>query len=165
MSQFLLCEAIDENGNHVDDEGDILEIEESETVSDNEFIDDTEFDESVEEHYAFTNVTRNYTEAVEDSFSDFGFDQEPNNYCNENEVHDLPIDDFKDYKKKIDSFTETLINPQGLNNKDSFYYSILFTIRYQLTDKIQPCANDDKLKEDIRAEIFECSMKFIRLKV
>lgn len=67
-------------------------------------------------------------------------------------------------KKKIDSFTETLINPQGLNNKDSFY-SILFTIRYQLTDKIQPCANDDELKEDIRAEIFEYSMKFIPLKV
>ena len=163
MSQFLLCEAIDENGNHVDDGGNILKIEESETVSDNEFIDDTEFDESVEEH-AFINVTRNYTEAVEDSFSDFGFDQEPNNYCNENEVHDLPIDDFKDYKKKIDSFTETLINPQGLNNKDSFY-SILFTIRYQLTDKIQPCANDDELKEDIRAEIFEYLMKFIPLKV
>ena len=101
MSQFLLCEAIDENGNHVNDEGNILEIEKSEIVSNNEFTDDTEFDESVEEHYAFTNVTRNYAETVEDSFCDFDFDQEPNSYCNENEVHDLPIDDFKDYKKKM----------------------------------------------------------------
>ena len=61
-------------------------------MSDEEFIGNTEFDES---------VSRNYTDAVEDSFSDFDFDQEPNNYCNENEVSDLPIDEFKDYKKKL----------------------------------------------------------------
>ena len=92
MSQFLLCDAIDEDGNHVDYEANIFEMEASATVSDEEFIGNTEFDES---------VSRNYTDAVEDSFSDFDFDQEPNNYCNENEVSDLPIDEFKDYKKKL----------------------------------------------------------------
>ena len=51
---------------------------EIETVSDNDFVDDTEIDESVEDHYAFTNVNRDYADAVHDSFSDF--DQEPNNY-------------------------------------------------------------------------------------
>ena len=86
MSQFLLCDAIDEDGNHVDYEANIFEM------SDEEFIGNTEFDES---------VSRNYTDAVEDSFSDFDFDQEPNNYCNENEVSDLSIDEFKDYKKKL----------------------------------------------------------------
>ena len=52
------------------------------TISDEEFIDDSEINESITDHYGFTNVSRNYTEAVEDSFSDFDFDQELNNYCN-----------------------------------------------------------------------------------
>ena len=96
MSDFLFSEAIDEDGSLVDEREDEIEA-----VSDNDFIDDTEIDESVEDHYAFTNVNRNYADAVYDSFSDFDFDQEPNNYCNENEVWDLPVVEFKDHKKKI----------------------------------------------------------------
>ena len=95
MSDFLFSEAIDEDGSLVDEREDEIE-----TVSDNDFIDDTEIDESVEDHYAFTNVNRNCADAVYDSFSDFDFDQEPNNYCNENEVCDLPVVEFKDHKKK-----------------------------------------------------------------
>ena len=101
-------------------------------VSDNDFIDDTEIDESVEDHYAFINVNRDYADAVYDSFSDFHFDQEPNNYCNDNEVCNLPVDKFKGYKQKIDLFIGTLINPQGSNNKDSLFYSILYTVRHFL---------------------------------
>ena len=70
-------------------------------MSDNEFIDDNEIDKSVEDHYAFTNVNRNYADAVYDSFSDFDYDQEPNNYCHENEVCNLPAVEFKDHKKKL----------------------------------------------------------------
>ena len=39
-------------------------------------------------------------------------------------VCNLPFDEFKDYEQKIDLFISTLINPQGSNNKDSFFYSI-----------------------------------------
>ena len=81
MSDFLFSEATEEHAILVDESENEIE-----TVSDNDFIDDTEIDESVEDHYAFTNVNRNYADAVYDSFSDFDFDQEPNNYCNENEV-------------------------------------------------------------------------------
>ena len=124
------------------------------TISDEEFIDDSEINESITDHYGFTNVSRNYTEAVEDSFSDFDFDQEPNNYCNENEIRDLEIDNFKDYKSKIENFVKTLLNPQGLNNDDSSFYAILFAIRYQLSRKFEPC-DDEQLKIDIGAEIFD----------
>ena len=106
---FFITEAVDEDGV---DEGNI-DFDEEMTMSDEEFIDDSEIEENITDLYGFTNVSRDYTEAVEDSFSDF--DQEPNNYCNENEINDLPIDNVKDY------FTKTLINPQGLNNKDSFF--------------------------------------------
>ena len=98
-------------------------------------------------------MTRDYTEAVEDSFSDFDFDQEPNNYCNENKICYLPINNFKDYKSKVESFTKTLINPKGFNNKDSFFYSILFALRSNLKGKVEEC-EDDEIKEDIGSEIF-----------
>ena len=149
MLDFLFSEAIEEDGSLFDESEDEIE-----TVSDKDFIDDTEIDESVEDHYAFTNVNRNYADAVYDFFSDFDYDQEPNNYCNENEVCNLPVDEFKDYKEKIVLFIGTLINPLGLNNKDSFFYSNLYTVRYFLTQKIEPCTNEDELRPDITAEIF-----------
>ena len=96
MSDFLFSEATEEHAILVDESENEIE-----TVSDNDFIDDTEIDESVEDHYAFTNVNRNYADAVYDSFSDFDFDQEPNNYCNENEVCNLTVDEFKTINKKL----------------------------------------------------------------
>ena len=117
MSEFVDFEVVDEDVESMIDEN---EGGESSTVSDNEFIDDTEYNESVEYYYAITKVSRDYTEAVEDSFSDFDYDQEQNNYCNKNEVCNLPIDEFKNVKKKIDDFKSTLVNPQGANNPDSF---------------------------------------------
>ena len=50
---------------------------------------------------------------------------------------------------------KTLLNPQGLNNRDSFFYSILFAIRYRLTDKFDIVDNDEQIKADIGAEIFD----------
>ena len=155
MAYFLLTEAVDEDDvvDADDQEGNIFN-EGSMTLSDEEFIDDSDVEESLIDHYAFTNVSKDYTQAVEESFSDFDYDQEPNNYCNENE-----IDNFKDYKSRIEKFTKTLLNPQCLNNKDSFFYSILFAIRYRLTDKFDIIDDDDDVDEqiqvDIGAEIFE----------
>ena len=104
MADFLLTEAVDDDAI---DEGNIGfegNINEEMTISDEEFIDDSEINESITDHYGFKNVSKNYTEAVEDSFSDFDFDQEPSNYCNENEIRNLEIDHFKDYKSKIENF-------------------------------------------------------------
>ena len=154
MAYFLLTEAVDDDAI---DKGNIdfeSNINEEMTISDEEFIDDSEINKSITEHYGFTNVSRDYTEAVEDSFSDFDFDQELNNYCNENEIRDFEIDNFKDYKSKIENCVKPLINPQGLNNDDSFFYSIFFAIRYHLSGKVKNC-DDDELKRDIGAEIFD----------
>ena len=48
-----------------------------------------------------------------------------------------------------------MINPHGLNNKDSFFYSILYSVRYFLTQKLQPCTNEDELRLDATVEIFD----------
>ena len=154
MSNFLLTEAVDENlatAADTDDEGNIVNM----TLSDEEVIDDSVIEESMTDYYGFTNVSRDYSEAVEDSFSDFDHNQEANNYCVEDDLYDLKIDDFKDYKCRIEKFTKTLFNPQGFSNKDSFFYSILFAIRYRLTDKFDIVDNDEQIKVDIGAEIFD----------
>ena len=130
MADFLLTEAVDDDAivkGNIDFKGN---INEEMTISDEEFIDNSEINESITDHYSFTDVSRDYIEAVEDSFSDFDFDQELNNYCNENEICNLEIDNFKDYESKIENFVKTLINTQGLNNDDSFFYSILFAISF-----------------------------------
>ena len=152
MADFLLTEAVDEDTatTDVNDEGNI-DI----TLSDEEFIDDSVIEQDVTEYYGFTNVSKDYTEAVQDSFSDFDYDQEANNYCVEDDLHDIKIDEFKDYKSRVDKFAKTLLNPQGLNNKDSFFCSILFAIRYRLTDKFDIVDNDEQIKADIGAEIFD----------
>ena len=62
---------------------------------------------------------------------------------------------LKTIKKKFEQFVDTLINPHGLNKKDSFFYSILCTVRYWLNQKIEPCTNEDELRLDITAEIFD----------
>ena len=90
MSDFLFSEAIEEDGSLINEGEDEID-----TVSNNYF------DENVEDHYAFTNVNRNYADAVYDSFSNFDFDQELNNYCNENEVCNLPVAEFKESIKKL----------------------------------------------------------------
>ena len=41
-----------------------------------------------------------------------------------------------------------MVNSQGWNDIDSFFYSILYTLRDQLTQKI-----DNELKKDVGAEI------------
>ena len=42
------------------------------------------------------------------------------------------IDEFKDSAKKLDYFKSTFLVPHGLENIDSFYFALLFAIRYQL---------------------------------
>ena len=152
MADFLLTEAVDEDTatTDVNDEGNI-----DMTLSDEEFIDDSVIEQDVTEYYGFTNVSKDYTEAVQDSFSYFDYDQEANNYCVEDDLHDIKIDEVKDYKSRVDKFAKTLLNPQGLNNKDSFFCSILFAIRYRLTDKFDTVDNDEQIKADIGAETFD----------
>ena len=64
MADFLLTEAVDDNAI---DEGNECNINEEMTISDEELIDDSEINESITDHYGFTNVSRDYTEARTES--------------------------------------------------------------------------------------------------
>ena len=148
---FLISEAVDEDASNQEEERDVTP-----TVSDNEFIDDADINDiSAADYYAFENVTRNYNESINDALSDFDYDQEPNNYCNDDDEIELPITEFENYKEKIESFKKTLVNPQGENNLDSFFYSILYATRFFLKEKSDFCENDDEIKTDIGIELFD----------
>ena len=52
---------------------DDMSVVSEERESNREFIDDAEYDESVENYRAFDNVSRDYNDAINDSLSGFNF--------------------------------------------------------------------------------------------
>ena len=77
MSDFILREAIEEDEHEEEEEGNDFIT----SISDEEFLDDeTEFeDQNPSDYYGFKNVVTAYEDAIQDSLSDFNFDQEANN--------------------------------------------------------------------------------------
>ena len=45
-----------------------------------------------------------------------------------------------------------MINRQGDENVDLFFYAILYAIRYTLTENSDPCENDNELQNDIKLD-------------
>ena len=87
MADFLLSEAVEEDPTTNDDEEDEGNII---TLSDEEFIDDSNIDEqNLSDYYGSTNVTREYDDATQDSLEDFDYSQEASNY--NSEISDLPF--------------------------------------------------------------------------
>ena len=152
MSDFLITEAVDEDEKQEDDEGNFIS-----TLSDDEFIDDdSQIDQNESDYYGFTNVMREYDDAINDSLTDFDHNQEASNYVNDGENDDDEIiNDFKDFKSKVEKFKKSLFCHQGLKNDDSFFYSILYAIRYHLTKKTDAVVNDEEIKVDITEKIFD----------
>ena len=97
-----------------------MSVGSEERESNRELIDDAENDESVENHCAFDNVSRDYDDPINDSLSGFDFSWEAANYCSDNETEEV-VDNFRDYKKKVDDFKKTLVNLRGDNNSDLFF--------------------------------------------
>ena len=134
MSDFVNFEAVDDsNVDEIHDAEQIL----AESVSDVEFIDDENvYDENITDYYAFTNVSRNLDDAMQDSFIAFDYSQEVNNYFPEdNDPNNAIIVEFKDSAKKVDDFESTLLIPHDFENIDSFYYALLYVIRYHVENK------------------------------
>ena len=128
-----------------------MRVEEREC--DREFIDDTEYDESVTDHYGFINVTRSYEDAMQDALENIDPDQEAENYCEESTNN--AIDEFNNSQRRIDKFKASLVNPQDVDNPDSFLYAILYALRYKQSEKTEPCTDNSELRSDVTPEIFD----------
>ena len=139
MAEFLETEAVDIDATTDDCEGrDIA------TVSDDEFIDDTVQPESG--YFYFTNVTRTYDDVMRDVENID--DLEARHYFDSGEEEQEELNEFLKFEAKIKLFRESLINPHGLENPDSFFYAILYTIRFKLTGKVDFVEHEDNLKQD-----------------
>ena len=108
------------------------EVEDTNVSDIDDFIDDNDYDESVETYYAFTNVNSSLEEAVQDTYDPFG---------------DI-IDEFKNSAKRLDDLKSTLLIPHGLENIDSFPFALLLAICNQLKNEKDECRIDE-LKSDI----------------
>ena len=75
-------------------------------------------------------------------------DLEARNYF-ESDEEEEEINEFPNFKTKVKAFKDSLLNPHGLENLDSFFYSIVYAIRNKRIDKVDPVNSDDEFQEDI----------------
>ena len=149
MAQFIDSEAMDVDCN-IDDND---ESEEVPSVSDNEFIDDSEQVADQSEYPYFANVTRTYNDTlsrVEDLENLEDLDAR-HYFDSDNDEDDLH--DFSKFEAKAQVFRESLICPHGLENPDSFFYAILYAIRHKFTEKVDFLQDEDSLKQDVGIEL------------
>ena len=139
MSDFILREAVDEDNEEDNEEGNNFVS----TLSDDEFIDDrTEFlDQNPSSYYGLRNVIESYDDIMEDCVSKFNFDQEPHNYVNDENLSEEVFDDFNNFEEKIEKFKKSLVFTKE-QDENSFFYSILYAIRYHLTGKLDLVSED-----------------------
>ena len=141
MAEFLETEAIEVDA--INDDDNNSEGKNVTTVSDDEFIDDSEQQQS--EYPYFTNVTRTYDDAMRDVENID--DLEACHYFDSDEEEEL--NEFSNFEAKVKLFRESLISPHGLENPDSFFYSILYAIRHKFTGKVDFLEEEDSLKQDV----------------
>ena len=75
-------------------------------------------------------------------------DLEARHYFDRDEEEE-ELNEFPNFEAKVKLFRESFINPHGLENPDSFFYSILYAIRHKLTDKVDFIEEEDSLKQDV----------------
>ena len=120
MSDFLLTEAIDEDEDEIENEGNDFVS----TLSDEEFIDDeSQFENNASDYYGLVNIERSYDDAMQDSISEINFDQEANNFVSddENEENEEKIDNFKDFNERLDKFKKNLYFINEIQDENSFF--------------------------------------------
>ena len=145
MAEFLETEAIDIDIDATDDNN--SEGKNIATVSDDEFIDDSEQPQNFYPY--FTNVSRSYDDAMRDYENvEDPHDFEARHYCYSDEEEEK-INEFPNFQAKVKLFRESLINPHGLENPDSFFYSILYAIRFKKTEKKDFLEDEEILKQDV----------------
>ena len=150
MSDYLLTEAIDEDENEIENgEGNDFVS----TLSDDEFIDDeSQFENNASDYYGLVNIERSYDDAMQDSISEINFDNEANNYDfddDDDNFDEEKVDNFKDFSERLNKFKENLYFPKEIQDENSFFYSILYAVKYYLTEELNKVSDDYFEKSDL----------------
>ena len=148
MAEFIELEAVDVDSNRqIEDEG-----EDGRSVSDNEFIDDSEQPQQSDYSY-FTNVTRILNETTMSDIENLE-DIDGRHYFDSDDDED-ELHNFSKFEVKARLFRESLICPHGLENPDSFFYAILYAIRHKFTEKVDKVNEENCLKQDVGQALFD----------
>ena len=107
------------------------------------------------DYYGFTNVTKSYEEVMREGFEDDNIDERADIENYREEANNAAVDDFKNSTDKVEKFKSRLQIPQGKDNPDSFFYLILYALRYKHNNKTGTCADESELRSDVAVEIFD----------
>lgn len=121
-------------------------------------------DDNLEDYYTFTNVNRSLEDPMQDSLlnddDDITADLDDNeslaaaaevkSYCHVNyDPNQDGIDEFTDSSRQVGEFKRILFCPQGVENPDSFYYTILYDLCFKKKNSKDASESDDQLGQCI----------------
>ena len=149
MADFIHFEA------DVDDEEiDVVTIDEKEEpMVIDDLIDDTYQENDDLSFHRFHNQLRDTSEIMEEILREEEIASEklePNNYLAYNEIEDIANEEYNetdDFLKSKDKFLVSLINPIEQTKENSFYLTLLHTIRYVKNKKTDFCPETEMGKE------------------
>ena len=154
MTDFIYFEAEDDEDIDIN-VVDLNEEEEESMIIDDDLIDDSQQENDSHNFHRFYNQTTDTSEIMEEILREEEAASEllePNNYVTQNEIGDIAnevYDETDDFLKSKSTFLKSLINPIDQTvKKDTFYLTLLHTIRYAKHNKKDLC-----LEEDIEKEI------------
>lgn len=115
----------DDDNNIFSDEN----VDDEEVVDDIGFIDDLYIEQSICNYQPIKNITKPKEVAMQEDINFGVFDEQsgPENYV-------FDYDEFKNFDKRTDGFKNDLYICEK-NSADSFYFSILYWLRFELTGK------------------------------
>ena len=150
--EFVDFEATAASDNEVGSEDEVSDVDSSKSVID----DNIEVEEDRTYYRNFETVTKSVDETLAEELSESmreieNFD-EVSNFCKSSE-EEGQVDEFKDVEKTIEKFEETLHPNREEKTINSFVYTILFALRFDVSEKLDVCT-ENELQETIGSGLF-----------
>ena len=150
--EFVDFEATTASDNEVGSEDEVSDVDSSKSVID----DNIEVEEDRTYYRNFETVTKSVDETLAEELSESmreieNFD-EVSNFCKSSE-EEGQVDEFKDVEKTIEKFEETLHPNREEKTINSFVYTILFALRFDVSEKLDVCT-ENELQETIGSGLF-----------
>ena len=150
--EFVDFEATAASVNEVGSEDEVSDVDSSKSVID----DNIEVEEDRTYYRNFETVTKSVDETLAEELSESmreieNFD-EVSNFCKSSE-EEGQVDEFKDVEKTIEKFEETLHPNREEKTINSFVYTILFALRFDVSEKLDVCT-ENELQETIGSGLF-----------
>ena len=116
--------------------------------------------ENVCEYYRFNNVTRSTESALNGGFNEsireLELESNVTNICGNVDEEWTEVDEFENSSKKVRTFEESLLIPNGADSNDSLFYLIYNAIYFLKSGKTKKCS-DGEIEEVIDSDSYRQS--------